>query len=1713
VERSRFGDRLSDDGEEFPAACLAIDLEVDPKEARLLSFAAVAGGGETLVVHRGGDAGGALDALEAAAGGFRHLAGHNILHFDLPHLVAHRPGLSRLGAGALDTLWLNPLAFPRNPYHHLVKHYQDGRLNAGHVNDPELDAQLVLELLREQIAALRALGKREPDALTAYHYLSCMGDARGGFDAFFRAIRGAERPGESAGRKAVLRLLEGRACGRRIEQTLQRLAEPQLGWPMAYTLSWISVAGGDSVMPPWVRLRFPEASAIVRFLRDTACGAPGCDWCAEHADPRKALQRWFGFPSFRPEPADERGRSLQERIVAGAMAGRSQLGVLPTGTGKSICYQIPALSKFDRTGALTVVISPLVALMADQIEGLRRHGVSAAVTVNGQMSLPERHDALERVRMGDAAILLIAPEQLRSPSVRAVLKQREVGFWVLDEAHCLSGWGHDFRPDYRYISRFIREYSAGETPAPLLCLTATAKPEVIGEIRDHFKERLGVRLELLDGGGRRANLSFEVRESSRGRKFAELADLIDRHLPPRERSGAIVYCATRRRAERVAGFLQAQEMAAERFHAGLEPEEKADIQERFRSGELRVIAATSAFGMGIDKPDVRLVVHFDIPASLESYLQEAGRAGRDRQPARCVLLFSGEDVERQFGLSARARLERHEISAVLKALRRLAARTGAQEEVVATPGEILREERDDAFARDSATDDTRVRTAIAWLEEAQLLSREENRVRVYPSALRVGTEAQAREILARAAISDARRGQLLKIARHLMNAPPEHGVSTDELMGVSGLSPSALVKALNDLESLGIASNETAVSVFLHVGVGNGSVQRFERASRLEGALVALLRETCPEADEGALLPLNLARTCQGLRDLGHAGVRPDVVEALLRGLAQDGRDQEGGRGNIRLRRLSRNTIGVRLQRDWEAVERTAEVRRNGAGALLRLLIDKVGKRRRGKDIRVETTLGELHACLAGDIALRAAVHDATRLLNRALLWLHEQSVVTLGKGLSIFRPALTVRLSPKGGNFLQKDFAPLAAHYAEQTLQTHVMAEYAQRGLQSVPEALRLAEDYFTLEQKRFLRRWMPGRDTALRRQATSDSWNRIVKALNNPAQERIVADEREQTNVLILAGPGSGKTRVLVHRIAYLVRIRRQDPRGILVLTYNRHAAGEIRERLRVLIDEEGAQVTVSTCHALAMRLLGVSFAGRAAQTHDFDGIIREAVHQLSGAGLPRAEAEARRQELIRGYRWILVDEYQDIGPEEYALIRAVAGRSLDDPEMKLSLFAVGDDDQNIYSFAGASVEFIRRFEQDYAARPGYLTENYRASRRLIEAANHVIAPARNRMKAGHDIRVNAARAAEPAGGVLEALDPVARGRVQILEVADETAQAVAALDDLCRLSQLDPEWRWAGAAIISRQWRQLQPVRSCAEARGIPVEIASEQSPPLWRLREMQDFIDRIRQRRETLLSLKDLVALHNTLPENRWSELIMQGLLELNHELAGKPAPGGDIIEWLAEWAREMRGLQKGLMLLSAHRAKGLEFDHVITLDGGWERRSEGEDADAPRRLFYVAMTRARKSLAACALGGRHPFLDTAANPDLLVRAPHVCPEARAEGARRYQGTGAGDVDLSFAGRLARGASELAAIGRLQVGDPLKLVRGNGRWLVRDAGGALVGRMARSYEPPAGCVFVSGHVAAMLRWRRSDSEECYRAMMQREEWDVVLPEFVFRQGEER
>ena len=1673
----------------------------------------------------------ALADLNKFAAGTACLVGHNVIEHDIPLLASHAPKLKLLHLPAIDTLYLSPLAFPENPYHHLVKQYKEPALARAQANDPLLDAELTLELLADIADALK---NKASDLLLIWHALLTSGVSDHAFDTFFRTIRGVATTAPLAEAiPAVQRRLADSGCPNQAAKIASNAPTHLL--PLAYLLAWLPVAGGNSIIPPYVEKRF-AASELAVQLRDTHCGDRGCPWCSERLDPVKALNRWFGYPDFRPNPQSREGESLQRLITERHLARAHVLGILPTGAGKSLCYQLPALMRYEASGALTVVISPLVALMADQVTSMRRAGITCATTINGLVSMPERADALDRIRFGDAGIVLVAPEQLRNRSFRKALTGRRIGAWVIDEAHCLSKWGHDFRPDYRYVARYIAEHQS-EHQAPILCLTATAKHDVIEEIRAHFDQVLQARLEVIDGGAERTNLKFVVMPTTAAQRIEHIHNAIADALG-QAGGGAIVYCATKRSTEETAQALADRGVRAQHFHSGLSPERKREIQRGFHEGELDVVVATNAFGMGIDKPDVRTVVHAEIPGSLESYLQEAGRAGRDGDDAHCLLLFADDDPEKQFSLTARSRLERRDIQAVLRALRRLDQRRRRHHEdtedaVIATAGEILVEDSHGEFERDSATDDDRVRTAIAWLEEAKLARRDENRTSVFPSSLRVKGVEEARERIERQGASkqippDVRE-RMKTVARRLALADPDVGVTTDELMNECGCTLPQLRTVFSALEEVGVASNDMRITVYLHVGVENASERRLAHARELEEGLIGELREEAPDQETNTWTRLALRLLAQRLRERNIENPLPERLMRILRSISADGRDEPDAVRSIEIRARDMDTIRIRLRRPWTGIERIARLRRDGAGLLLKHLVGKVPPGVRGVDLLVETTYGALEQAIKGDMVLTAELknRNTQALVDRALLWMHEQEVVTLNRGLTVFRPAMTLKVTRDGRTFTVADFQPLRQHYAEKTAQIHVVAEYARLGMADIGLALRLAMDYFELDNEAFVGKWFKDKERTLRRDTLPDHYDEIVTRLVNRAQERIVADDRERTNVLVLAGPGSGKTRVLVHRIAWLIRVRREDPGRILALTYNRHAAVEARRRLNDLIGNDARRVNVMTCHALAMRILGISFADTAANPGDdtFRDILQQATKALKSGD--EAVLGVTREQMIGRLAWILVDEYQDIGEPEFELIAAIAGRTLAEDDAKPNLFAVGDDDQNVYSFKGASVQFIRMFAEHYRARVDYLIENYRSTGNIIEAANRCIDSARERLKRNHKIQINEKRQDDPPGGRWAAADDIAQGKVRILRVTGgQLSQAVAAVDELRRLAALRPDWQWHRCAVIARNWADLDPVESACAAYGIPVQSAREELASFWRARETQNLLRTLEAGGPTTTRQ----AVERRIAESTggpWARLLAQALEELLlEEHDANVLPVAYMRSWLGEWSREIRRRQQGLLLTVAHRAKGLQFDHVVILDGNWNSTGEGEDQEAPRRLYYVAMTRARETLALLRVDNadRYDARDQPlAAPEWQRAASLVRPLAGAKCvlerpapepdisdkrlADKTMICTMADVVLDFSGWKSPQNQVHRAIGELEPGGPLALVQQGSQWKVLDKKRRQVGRMARKWVVPEGMEILRADVHGVFaRWAKDQKDEQFAGRLRSDSWEVVVPRIV-------
>ncbi len=1685
---------------------LLLDLETSHRGA-ILKMGLVLGPRE-LAWEKASRAADASKVLADFCAGAKCLLGHNLLRHDLPVLRERHPEHPVLRLPVIDTLVLSPIAFPENPYHRLVKDY---KLVKESVNDPVADAKQAALLFADELKSLAGLRQTEPRLFDLLHFLlatpeeSAAGIAAAeGMEMVFTAL-GGNRPSQAQALALCRQFFARWGCsdvpvhGSLIETAARRSA-------VAYALTWMRVAGSNSVLPPWVRLESPFVVELLNRLREIPCAAPECSYCRRVHDSRAQLQAFFDWEVFRAKPENARGESLQREIVEAGLRNESHLAILPTGGGKSLCYQLPALVRNYRRGLLTIIISPLQALMKDQVDGLiRRTGTPWAAALYGLLTPPERGDVLRRVRMGDVALLYVSPEQLRNRSFRDAVAQREIGCWVFDEAHCLSKWGHDFRPDYLYAGRFIREFSTGHGGVipPIACFTATAKRDVKEEIIRFFKEETGRDLALYEGGVERDNLRFEVQTVTAHARLERVHELLSERLPSDERGSAIVFRSTRNGAREAAEYLRQKSWLAAHFHAGLTPPEKKRVQDDFLAGTVRVICATNAFGMGIDKEDVRLVIHADTPGSLENYLQEAGRAGRDGESAQCILLYDEADVEQQFRLGSFSELSRRDIAQILRTLRKAASRSG--KEVVITSGEILRDEDVDfGIAVEDANADTKVRTAISWLERSGFLQRDENVTSVFQARPLVRDMAEAGQKIAALNLPPLEQALWKGILREVMNASPTESLTVDRLALMPEFAAYAqraarpspdepaslheasvaygeranpeyisakILKILRSMAEAGLMKRDVLLTAFVRYKIADGSRVRLERVLQADRKMVDLL--AIEEPDPEGWLPLSLRHLNQRLLDEGVES-SIELLQNLLKSLGEDGRGFAGSHGSVDLRHQSRDVYLVRLRRSWTTLGALAEKRRRIAGLALDVLLGKIpaGTPPRA-DLLVEFSFEELQRALEQDLILRSEIREMDVALERALMYLHEHHVIALQQGLAVFRSAMTIRLRPeaKGQKYASGDYQPLQHYYHERIFQVHVMSAFAREGLKRIQEALALVLAYFSMEKEKFIRRFLGVKPDLLEHATTAASFQRIVSDLGNPAQVKIVSAPPAR-NMLILAGPGSGKTKTVVHRCAYLLRVERVRPQSILICCFNRNAAFELRRRLAGLVGPDARGVTVLTYHSLALRLLGFSMAGRAQdQAPDFnlDSMIVEATRLLRGettrAGV---EPDEIRDRLLSGYQHILVDEYQDIDAPQYELISAIAGRTLEDPEMKLSILAVGDDDQNIYSFRGTNVQFIRQFQHDYNAQVHHLVENYRSTGTIIEAANQLIACNNDRMKTQQPIRIDRQRDLDPPGGAFGRQDLATQGKVQVLSVPDEAAQAAAVLEELRRLRELGVEW--SNIAVLSRTHRELAQVRCLAEQQQIPIRWWADrnQMPPLHRIREIHRFLKELGERRTALVRASDLIrSAEEMFPNaagNPWTEFLFRMLVAWRDESDDAELPAQEALEFLYETCAENRrdfSYGRGVTLCTVHAAKGTEHDHVLLI-GHWPASRNVKEREEIRRLFYVGMTRARHSLAIFDQEPHPTVADVLEGPAIIRREAKPTPTADQTRRIDYKTLGMEDLYLSYGEYFPPDHPTHLALARLQPGDEVSMrpdARGIGLF---DFEGTQIARLSRKAE---------------------------------------------------
>lgn len=1408
------------------------------------------------------------------------LCGHNIIEHDIKYL---KPFL-RKEYILIDTLYLSPLLFPQKPYHKLLK---DDKILTEELNNPLNDSLKAQSLYDDEVMAFKALDK---DFQQLYYDL-LNEDIH--FSGFFKSIEYVPSRKPFFFRKSTAdifrELFKGKICEHSNVESFVRDHKVEC----AYAAALISTDDRNSITPAWILHNYPSVENVIRGLRAVNCGDARCRYCSQKLNAEYSLKKWFGYDRFRTFG----GEPLQEDAAKAAIKGESLLAIFPTGGGKSLTFQLPALMAGETVRGLTVVISPLQSLMKDQVENLEKKGISEAVYINGLLSPIERRNALERVESGEASLLYIAPEQLRSKTIEKVLMSRTLVRIVIDEAHCFSAWGQDFRIEYMFIGEFIKhlqECKGLDTPIPVSCFTATAKPKVISDICDYFRDRLGITLKRFTTDVARTNLRYTVLfRTSDEDKYQTLRNLLDGTKCP-----AIVYVTRTKAAEKIAERLGKDGFDAKAFHGQMEVNTKVKAQDDFMSGKVRIIVATSAFGMGVDKSDVGLVVHYDISDSLENYIQEAGRAGRDvNSQAECYVLYNDDDLNKHFILLNQTKLTLSEINQVWSAVKKLTAKHDC---IHISALEIARK----AGWEEIRDVETKVKSAIAALETAGYLRCGMNSPRIFATSIVPRNMDEASERIERCPDFteddklDARRiiKSLISERSRSRAGTAEAESRVDYLSDMLGIETRKVISIVERMRVAGILAKDDDMTAYLRLG----QLRKFKYYIQLEKFLVETVIGECTKF---SLKEINEKAIASGIARSSVKDIRTILFFWTIRHY-------------IEKRPVTDDYIQIAAKVSASDLERQIAVRNSIASFIVYRFKDN------NKEEDGEVKVGFSLAGLVGDYNDSALFPEKidVGMAEEALLFLAKTGILNLEGGFMVLYNKLQIeRLKDSKCRYKKDDYHNLDDFYKQRIQQIHIIGKYANMMVSDKNRAMEYVHDYFVLDFKAFIKKYFDSKEAKrIDRNISEKKYEELFGSLTGTQSD--IINDSESRFIVVPAGPGSGKTYVLVRKLASLILLEDVKSEQLLMLTFSRAAAVEFKKRLRDLIGNAAEYVEIKTFHSYSFDILG-----RKGSVDDSGHIVADAVE-----GILRGRVE--RSRITKSI--LVIDEAQDLGVQEFELVKELI-RLNDD----MRVIAVGDDDQNIYEFRGSDSGNMKSLITDYGASVYDMMENFRSSEAVVSISNNYVKGMSNRLKSAPIIcrrsdrgcvrLIHHASLDYEQAIVNEILSGAPGGTVCVLTATNDDALVISAL--------------------LNKSGRRARLIRS-------------NDGFYLRDLAEFRFFLDTIREfdaaclDNDTWTKSAEIVVEH--FRGSECLEMFRNCLEAFNEECPGRKYIS-DFENFLLESRLEdfSKSRSSEIIVSTIHKSKGCEYDNVyISLKG------LGDITDRERRMIYVGMTRAKNNLS-------------------------------------------------------------------------------------------------------------------------------------------------------
>ena len=1248
-----------------------VDSEIDSVRGKILDLGAVKEDGSEFHENN------SLRFKEFVKGS-RIICGHKIIDHDLKYIRYFFDD----GSLFADTLLLSALLFPQRAHHSIEKDYKIEDFDR---NNPMFDSRKTKALFYEEVAAFNSLN----DAMKAILFLLLK--YHEGFKGFFKYIH-YDIEGEVT--DLIRQQFNDYICR---NADIIRIAN-QWGFELACVLMTLITEDQSVVFSPWLLNNYPKVDDVIKELRNTPCKDENCPYCSRLYNVKDKLKQYFGFDEFRTFE----GRPLQEQSVTDAVQGKSFITVFPTGGGKSLAFQLPALIASEAENALTVVISPLQALMKDQVDSLESKWKINAVMINGLLDPVSRKEAIERIENGTANILYISPEALRNNTISRLIKSRVIARFVIDEAHCFSAWGQDFRVDYIYIGKFIRELHNTKKlgySIPVSCFTATAGQKVLEDIHKYFQEQLGIDMDFILASPERKNLKYEVRFVGANDKYSELRNLIVAHNCP-----TIVYVFSVQDTYRIADRLNNDDIKARPFNGQMSPTEKQENQEAFLKNKVDVMVATSAFGMGVDKDNVGLVIHYQVPSSLEDYLQEAGRAGRnERIRGFCIALFDEKDIDYNFFILNQTKLSLKDIQNVWRAI---INKSGRRETICVSSEELA-----DAAGWtdvDNRNTSTEITTAIGALENAGYVERQNNVYRIYATGIIPKNMETARKMIECSSLIDSdeklhaiRIMETLFTSKMIGKVQGEDSKRTDEIAEVLALEHNQVLHLIDLLrEEKILADSQDMTAIISSDDTERKAFNKLNRSLHLEDFLI---RRVLQWEDES----IDFKEINEKSKEYGIGNVTPMQIRAILMHWAI--------RKYVRLNRIhSSSVLEIRYIESRKIVETAFRKRCNLCQFIISYLYELIDGKR-DKDLNeVKFSLLDLKRSYEEQLIIHEGdLETSMEELRDALLYIQRIGAMSMEGGFFVLNQRMKIKRIEMNNRIRYKkdDYKNLENHYKQKRRQIHIMAAYA-KVLKDDPEkAKSFVNDYFAFETDDFDRKYFTKEQIqAMQKNISPKQYMKLFGHLSE-VQKNII-DDADSNSIVVAAGPGSGKTMVLVHKLASLILLEDVKCEKLLMLTFSRLAATEFKKRLIKLIGPPAYYVEIKTFHSYCFDILGRK--GNIIESNDIE---KEAVQMI-------ISNEIERERINKAV--LVVDEAQDMSEDESNLIDTMIKFNED-----MRVILVGDDDQNIFEFRGSSSEYMKRFITKHDARTYSMIDNFRSDRSIVGFANLLVKSLSGRIK----------------------------------------------------------------------------------------------------------------------------------------------------------------------------------------------------------------------------------------------------------------------------------------------------------------------------------------------------------------------------------------------